>query len=417
MARSESLWQNRNFRRLLAGRIVTNAGDSLYGVAATWLVFELTGSTLYTGIAGFLVFVPRSLRFLTGPFVDQWSLRRLLVGTQIIQAVVVLLIPLASYLNQLTAVMVLAVIPVLSMINQVVYPAQYTALPRIMNDDQLTKANSAFTFAEEGTNMAFEALGGVLIGIIGAVSLYVVNSVTFGTAILLFAGVRIPPAEDASKEEIPADASTYVSDLIEGVRIVRGSVWTKLILSAVVANFMVGITFATLPAFAASRGGSGVYGFLLASIGGGLALGAVVASQLNRIKAGQIYIIGYGMGFVLWLGAVLSPSVVLTVLLFLLAWIPVGVTNVLENTMLQTLVPDRMVGRVMSVSSSVAWIALPIGSLFGGPLSSLLGSHTVMVLTAFGFGSVSVYFLIEPELRCLPAINELDTTDYDFRIG
>lgn len=77
MTSTAELLRNMVYRRLLAGRIVTNAGDSLYFVGATWLVYELTGSTAYTGLAGFLVFLPRGFRFLTGPFVDRWPLRPL----------------------------------------------------------------------------------------------------------------------------------------------------------------------------------------------------------------------------------------------------------------------------------------------------------------------------------------------------
>lgn len=312
---SERLWKNQNFRRLLAGRIVTNAGDSLYSVAAMWLVFDLTGSTTYSGIAGFLVFIPRAFQFLTGPLVDQWSLRPLLIVTQFLQALIVLVIPIAAFLNSLTVEIILIVIPVLAMINQFVYPAQYAALPRILGEDQLTRANSAFSFAEEGTNMAFEALGGVLIGVVGAVSLFYVNSVTFAVAIILFAGIRVPTTDQNEDTPIQGDTSSYFSDLADGIHVVRGSVWTKLILAASVANFMVGVTIATLPAFAAIRGGPEIYGALFAALGAGLAIGAAVASRLTWMQFGRIKIFGFGAGFVFWIGAVYSPWVGGTIVL------------------------------------------------------------------------------------------------------
>lgn len=52
--------KNRNFLLLFVGRILTNIGDSLYAVAAMWLVYDLGGSTLYTGLAGFLSILPES---------------------------------------------------------------------------------------------------------------------------------------------------------------------------------------------------------------------------------------------------------------------------------------------------------------------------------------------------------------------
>jgi hypothetical protein len=62
---------HRGFRRLFAGRVVTNVGDSLYFVAAMWLVYRLTGDPVYSGIAGFLTLAPAALQFLVGPLVDR----------------------------------------------------------------------------------------------------------------------------------------------------------------------------------------------------------------------------------------------------------------------------------------------------------------------------------------------------------
>lgn len=69
------------FRRLFVGRIVTNAGDSVYFVAAMWLAFELGGSSFYTGLAGALTLAPRALQYVVGPLVDRRSKRRVLVVT------------------------------------------------------------------------------------------------------------------------------------------------------------------------------------------------------------------------------------------------------------------------------------------------------------------------------------------------
>ncbi len=80
-----TLLRNRNFARLLAGRLLDNIGDSVYFVAAMWLVWELSGEEFFTGLAGFLVLEPSGLRFLFGPLVDRWDLRRILVRTQLVQ--------------------------------------------------------------------------------------------------------------------------------------------------------------------------------------------------------------------------------------------------------------------------------------------------------------------------------------------
>lgn len=213
-----TLFANREFRRLFLGRLVTNAGDSLYAVAAMWLVYSLSGSTLYTGIAGFLTFGMQALQVFVGPLVDRWSLRRTLVGTQAAQGVLVLAIPAAHYLGVLTVELVLVVMPLLALLNQFVYPSQSAALPRVVESEELADANAAFAFAYQGSEAAFNALGGLAVAALGAVSLYVVNSVTFAVALALFAGLRVPPAER------PPDSGVgYRAELADGVRFLRSS--------------------------------------------------------------------------------------------------------------------------------------------------------------------------------------------------
>lgn len=69
-SKTAALLGNPGFRRLYAGRMVSRIGDKPYFVAAMWLVFELTGSTFFTGLAGFLARLPQATGFLFGPLVD-----------------------------------------------------------------------------------------------------------------------------------------------------------------------------------------------------------------------------------------------------------------------------------------------------------------------------------------------------------
>lgn len=409
---ASSLWSNLDFLRLLFGRFVTNAGDSLYTIAGMWLIYDLTGSSFYTGLAGALLLLPPALQFISGPLVDRWSLTRTLVWTQLVQAVLILSVPVAAYFDRLSVELVLLTIPLLSLLNQFVYPAQNAALPRIVDESQLTRANSAFSFANRGANMVFDALGGVLIALIGAVSLFVLDSITFVVAVLSFVGVQAPKSSDRSDEAIAIGISGYLSDLQDGVRWLRGTVFTEMMLTTAVTNFGSGVMLAVLPGFAVIRGGSILYGALLGAIGAGGLIGALIASRLTHIKYGSIRTVGLGIGFVLWLGAVYSPWPALTVVLFALTGIPMGVTNVMGQTLIQTVAPDDLLGRVTSIDASVATLTVPFGSLFGGIAGSMLGVVPTMTVAAFSFAFVSLFFTLRPHLRRLPAIDNIDRTDF-----
>ena len=197
------IFKNRNFNLMFFGRILTNIGDSLYAVAAMWLVYDLGGSTLYTGLAGLLSIFPRVIQLFSGPLIDRYPVRTVLVVTQVVQGALLLLIPFAYYSGFLTVGLVLAITPVLSTINNWVYPAQMAALPRFLDKKHLTQGNSLFSLAYQGIDVACNALSGILIVLIGAVSLYIWNSIGFFVGALLFVQLRLP----ASPRLQPASTS------------------------------------------------------------------------------------------------------------------------------------------------------------------------------------------------------------------
>lgn len=155
----DSVLRNRAFRSLALGRLVTNAGDSLYSVAAMWLVWELSRSPGMTAVAGFLSALPSVLQLFAGPLVDRWPLRRLLVATQLLQAAFVLVVPVAAFLGRLTVPVVLVVMPLLALCNQLAYPAQSAAVPRLVRKEQLVSANSVLATAYQGANLVQRARG------------------------------------------------------------------------------------------------------------------------------------------------------------------------------------------------------------------------------------------------------------------
>ena len=117
------LVRNTTFLRLFSGRVVTDIGDTLYLVGAMWLIWELTGSSFYTGLAAALLRLPGVFSVFIGPFVDRWQLRRILLSTQIINAVGVLVVPLAAATGHLSVWLILLLIPTLQFVNSFVYPA------------------------------------------------------------------------------------------------------------------------------------------------------------------------------------------------------------------------------------------------------------------------------------------------------
>lgn len=427
-----SLWLNQSFLRLVGGRLITNAGDSVYAVAALWLVWELTGSSTFTGIAGFLFFGTQPLQFLVGPLVDGWDLRRVLIGTQAIQAIGVLAIPVAAVLGMLNVWIVLAVIPVLGMVNQFVYPAQNAALPQIVDEDELVSANSVLSLVYQGVDIVFNALSGVVVAVAGAVALYAVDAVTFAVAALLFAGVRISGAAGSADSADTGDESStgeagsvfdvfgdafdgYFDELRTGADYLRGTVLLDIIFGGMVLNFGFGMMMAVLPPFAETLGGSEFYGFLMASLAAGMLLGAVAAGQFESVPLGWLYAVGFGVSGLLLVMAIVVGNRWLTLGLFSLAFLPSGVVQVLSSSVVQSAVENGMIARVSSVQTSLSTSMMPVGSFVGGTLAGFTSPGTVLV----GFGGVTIlaagYFGLRGRVRTLPDVTEIEGSDLDLR--
>jgi MFS family permease len=456
----KTVLRNRNFARLFAGRLVTNIGDSVYFVAAMWLVWELTRNEFFTGLAGFLVLAPSGLQFLFGPLVDRWNLRRVLVGTQLIQALLVLSVPIAAATGHLSVWLVLTVMPALALLNQLVYPAQTAAIPRFVEKEELVAANSLFALAYQGVDAVFNALAGVLVVVVGAVALFTLDAVTFLVAAALFATLSVPRSDDtdgefgAESETLPetpiqgvrptpdggqvpdaavsdhggtvtpgpADAaapdqnggvSGYLADLREGIMYLRGTFLIPMLLGSVVINFALGGTIAVLPSYGAHVGGVEGYGYLMAALAVGILLGSLAASSLAGLAFGRLSIVAFLLSGVAWLCAIAVGWLPATVTLFVVAFVPVGVTNVLIVSVIQAVVPETLLGRVTAVIGSASAVSTPFGALAGGAAASLVGPVAVITVAGVGFLLLAVYLASVPRLRQLPAVGDIDTLAAD----
>ena len=415
-----SLKDNTSFLLLLFGRLVTNAGDSIFFIVTMWLVYDLTGSTFYTGIAGLLTQVPRALQFLVGPLVDRWELRNVLLTTQLINGTCVLLILIAMLYGQLSVGLLLFVLPVVTFVNQFVYPAQNAALPRIVHESNIVRANSLLTITYKGVDTVFSALGGILITIASAALVFTFNSLTFFVAAVLFSGISVPASGSTSEE--PSDSGQnfesngpnvftsikeYVAELREGMDYIRNSTLVILLVGAMFANVSESAMLVVLPAYASFIGGPEMYGLLMAAIAAGSFAGAYLASYIDDRPFGTVSIVGFLAMSVFLTVALLTPIRTLTIASFFLAFIPMGVFNVMFFSMIQTAIEDSFIGRVSSLTSSISLAIYPVGALLGGAVGEITGPTPVIGAMAVTFCLLAVYFFIDPRLRRLPVVEEM----------
>lgn len=139
---------------------------------------------------------------------------------------------------------------------------------------------------------------------------------------------------------------TYFKDLKGEVVLIFNSVFAKHLFGAIVLNMAGGATFAVLAGYGNEINNPSMYGFLLTAQSLGALAGAIVSPYLNleTFKLGRLYAIAFLICGLLWSVSVFAPFSWLTLLLFGLAWIPGGATNVIVFSALQKMTPKSMLG-------------------------------------------------------------------------
>jgi MFS family permease len=409
------IFKNKNFTLLFLGRIISNIGDSLYAVAAMWLVYDLGGSTFYTGLAGFLSLFPRIIQFLAGPFVDRIPIRPLLIYSQLLQAALLLIVPIASYLEILTVALVLMITPILTTLNMFLYPAQMAALPNFIEEKDLSKGNSLFTAAYQGIDIACNAVSGILIVMAGAISIYLLDAAAFLLGAYVFSLIRL-----TGIKAVPVLTETkpkYFSELKDGISIILFTPLSRLLYGIILVNLAMGATFVVLPAFGKTIGGPEIYGLLLTAQAIGSLSGALAAPyiKLDLVPIGKLYAAAFCLSGLVWGLSIFSPWNWLAIVLFGLAFIPGAITNIFINTVIQKAIPEKLLGRVFSAVMSLSGIAFPLGGLAGGTLGVIIGVEYIILVSGLITFLAGIAWIVDPVTRKLPASREIDSSVFELR--
>nr|WP_154896858.1 MFS transporter [Paenibacillus xylanexedens] len=392
-----------DFWYLVSGRLFSNIGDSLYSVAAMWLIFELTGNSVFTGIAGFLTMLPSGLQFLIGPYIDRADLKKVLVFSQLIQFVLIISIPLFYHYNFLNVYSLLFIMFSASCASAFAYPAQMSLLPRIVSKNSMTKANSLMALAYQGTDILFMAISGVLITITATHVVLFYNSFLFLVTSILFTMIRYKKLSEHEgpnpNEKIYRLIKNYYSELTEGFNYIKNSLIPQILLGSVIANFLIGAFIVSLPSYANDRGGVEFYGYYLAAFSAGSLVGSLLALLLKEVRIGRLTIVGFLFSGLVWLVSGLINNPIISVILLGLASIIMGITNVIFMTLIQNSVDEKILGRVISLIVSLTVVATPLGNLVGGFVSEWFGSMYAFIGAGVGLIYVSLYWLSNPNLR------------------
>lgn len=409
LAKTFRALRHRNFRLFWTAQLISLTGTWMQSVSQGWLVYFLTKSALSLGVVSFAQFLPVLLfTLLGGVAADRFDRQRLVLFTQsasLVQAILLATLTLTG-LVEVWHVILLAF--VLGTINALDTPARQSLIHELVAREDLMNAIALNSTAFNSTRIVGPALAGTLLGALsawfgssidgaGATRLavgvcFALNALSYLATIIGLLLMDRQPQKNHERHE-----SVWQS-LGAGVAYVRENPSVRALLSLIGVSSVFGFSYVTLmPLYAGEvlKVGPQGYGLLMAAVGTGALIGALCLASLgNYQRKGLLLTVGNFTFPVMLLTFALSDSFAASLIVLLGFGWGFITQNALTNTLLQTIAPDHLRGRILSLYTLMFLGMLPFGSLQVGVIAEHFGAPTALSLGALiclGF-SVFVYW-------------------------
>ncbi|MDE3113908.1 MAG: MFS transporter [Chloroflexota bacterium] len=387
----------RDFWTFWTGQTISQFGSSITQFALPLLVFDLTGSALDLGLSFALGVLPYPLFGLAiGAWTDRVDRKRLMIATDIARGLVVGSIPLAALAGTLTVTWVYAVLFVSTTLTIAFNSAQFAVIPALVGKDDLVTANGRIQASFSAASVIGPLVAGALLAAIALPLLILLDAASFIASAISIALIR-------RELHVPRERTTSIrEDIVEGLRyVVRHPILRNISAMMALVNFFGVTVFAQAVFFAKTRfeATDPQVSLFFSAAGVGVVVLSLSAGYLRRHLAFGVVALG-----------ALMTSGLLTVALAFVPWFPVAVVlvagmaglgtlfNINTASLRQSIVPEQLLGRVLSVASVLAWSANPVGALLGGYAIERTGNVSLVyaVIGVVTFSIALFFFVASP---------------------
>jgi len=383
--------RHRNYRLFFYGQTLSIIGNWVQQIAMAWLVYRLTESAWLLGVTGFagqiaiLIFAPFG-----GMWADRFDKHRLLLITQALSAAPPLILAALTFAGLIEVWHIIVMALFLGVINAIDTPIRLAFTTEMVTvRDDLPSAIAMNALMQSAGRMIGPTVAGVLLAVSTEAFCFVVNAMSKAFIVATVLAMNIAP------HPITRITASPLQQLAEGARYAWQMIpirWTLPIVAII--SFMVTPYQTLMPIFAAKvyGGGASMLGFLMAAAGCGGVIGMLALASRRDVRGLTRWItfasLSAGIGATVFS---LSPWLPLSLVALAMTGFGVVVNGMSVSTMIQTIVEDRMRGRIMGIFS-VAFLGMyPLGSLAGGALADRIGAPATL---AIGGGICTVAALV-----------------------
>jgi MFS family permease len=398
--------KNRNFLALWSGQVFSQLADKVYLVLTIALVasrFQAPDQTISRWVSAIMIaFTIPAVLFgaAAGVYVDRWEKKAVLVATNLLRGGLVLTLPLLLWLSKglelgqlpLGFCLLLLVTFLVSTLTQFFAPAEQSVIPLIVERRHLLSANSLYTTTMMGSVIIGFAVGEPLLALADTLFSNLGGGIGIGKELVVggsyaLAGVLLLSLKTGEKTEVEHEPPHPLADLKDGLRYinhqpkVRNALIQLIILFSIFAALaVIAVRLAEiLPGMKASQ-----FGFLLAAVGVGMAIGATTVGYLgHKLSHSQLSLIGsIGMAIALIGLSAFTHHLWISVLFITVLGVFAAVVGVPMQTTIQAETPEEMRGKVFGLQNNATNIALSLPLALAGVAETFLGLPTVFLALA-----------------------------------
>jgi MFS family permease len=388
-----------NYRLFMSGHAISLIGTWMQMVAEGWLVYRLTGSAVLLGVVGFANRIP-VLLFSTvgGAVADRYHRHRIVIATQVASMFLAGLLALITLTGVVQVWHLIAIATALGLVNAFDLPTRQAFVVQLVPREDLPNAIALNSTMFNGARIVGPAVAGWLVATVGEGWCFLANALSYLaviTGLLLIRGTRSQPVKSST---------SALAHVAEGFRFAYRSrpIRTLLLLLGLVS--LMGTPYSVLMPILADRSfnsGPRGLGILMGAAGVGALIGALSLARRSTLQGygRMIAMAATGLGV-----SLLAFSAARTLWLGVALLVPVGYAMMTQmtasNTLIQSMVPDALRGRVMAMYSMMFMGMAPVGALLAGLLAGRLGAATTVALGgAFCLAGGLFLFRMLPALR------------------
>jgi MFS family permease len=375
--------KHRFFAFLWSGQSISRVGDSVYRLALSWWVLEKTGSATIMGTVLILAFTPMLIFLLIGGVaVDRFSRTKLMLASDLLRGVVVLLVTILAYTNQLEIWHIYVATVVFGFVESFFQPAYVALIPDILPANSLPSANSLTSVSGQLAGVIGPAIGAIIVSMGGTSLAFLLDGLSF----LISAIFLLPLVFNVRETHLTTlKKNNIFQDFHEGLKIVLAIPWLWIsILIFAFSNITLSGPFTiALPFFVKNVLLQDVHvlGWVYSASSLGAFLGSIYLGRMAKIRHRGL--IAYGSflvsGLTYLLLGVFTTSIAAMAFMFA-GGLAISLFSMIWTNTLQEMVPNKMLGRVSSIDMLGSFALLPIGFGIVGWITDLIGPANVFII-------------------------------------